>query len=629
MKDIAIVVVAFNRPLALKRLLHSVSQAIYSTENIPLYICIDASKDASHKEVVQLAEAFSWKLGVKTIIKQPTPLGLKDHVLICGDLVKEHEAVIVLEDDLYVSPYFYAYAQKAANFYTNEDKVAGISLFTYEYDESAFYPFEPLTDESDVHFIQVPSSWGQLWTQKQWFNFKSWLESERDNTLINLPAYAQIWGAHSWKKYAMSYLIDTGRYFVFPNTSYTANFEEKGTNSSQTGYFISKLELTAAPKTYQVFQASKSVYDAYFEMTSLCLNQWNPEVSTYDYTIDLKGQKPQEHLQTPYILTSKKGKNPIHTFAATLRPLEQNIALSLEGTDLGLYRKEDVNEGISSKKFQHYLPTAFIREVQANAQQTISFDIVIPVLQLDEKALQKSIQSIAQQSNTFDIILVCTKATFESVSAFLPTGQAGAKANQINSKVISSKHVQLTELLRDGFLQGNSRIQTWIHQGSTFTKDAFYKVAQVSTSFPTTSWWGSLDEAVPTHSYETLNTASLRWSMSVIKKIQESGQWERTQGQFFRRELLDRKSSAHEASMFVFPENTPLSIIALHLICKKKMPNKNASKRERTPGIINSIPYYFFKKNIPFVRTIYREMHHLPPVIRFDYTYNTFYLENY
>ena len=88
MKDIAIVVVAFNRPLALKRLLHSLSQAIYPTENIPLYICIDASKDANNQEVIQIAKAFSWELGVKTIIKQPIPLGLKDHVLICGDLVK-------------------------------------------------------------------------------------------------------------------------------------------------------------------------------------------------------------------------------------------------------------------------------------------------------------------------------------------------------------------------------------------------------------------------------------------------------------------------------------------------------------------------------------------------------------
>lgn len=617
MKDIAIVVVAFNRPLALKRLLHSLSQAIYPTENIPLYICIDASKDANNQEVIQIAKAFSWKLGVKTVLKQPTPLGLKDHILICGDLVKEHEAVIVLEDDLYVSPHFYAYAQKAANFYTKEDKVAGISLFTYEYDESAFYPFEPLTDESDVHFIQVPSSWGQLWTATQWTNFRAWLLTQSDTSLLNLPNYAKAWGDHSWKKYAMSYLINTKRYFVFPNTSFTVNFEEIGTNSTQTGLFLSKMQLSKSEPTFQTLEASKSLYDAYFELLPSCLNQWNPELKEFDYAVDIKGQKPLDHLTEPFVLTSKKGKNPLVTFATSFRPMEQNIALSLKGKGIALYNKDDLIDTTASNNLLNYLPTSLVHEIMQNSEQLISFDIVIPILQLDEKALQKSIQSIVQQSSTFAIILVCSKATFESVSAF-------AKARNTLLKVVCSDSVELSKLVFDGLSQGKSMIQTWIYQGSTFTKEAFFRIAQASITFPTTSWWRGLDESYKKLDYIHVNTAHLRWTSSQIHKLKTAKRWECTQGHFYRRNLLSGIKKAQDASDLLFPNNAVVTVIALYIVKKPKEQNHNIPV-----PFLARIPYFLFKKNLPFFRTIYREMNHLNPIIRLDFKHDMMYLENY
>lgn len=619
MKDIAIVVVAFNRPLALKRLLHSISQATYTATAIPLYICIDASHDDNSTEVLQIAEAFSWTHGTKNIRKQPTHIGLKDHILKCGDLVSTHDAIIVLEDDLYVSPHFYTYAQKAANFYTEDDKVAGISLFTYEYDESAFYPFEPLTDESDVHFIQVPSSWGQLWTYKQWFAFKSWMESKSDTPLSKLPTYAQAWGAHSWKKYAMSYLIDTDRYFVFPNTSYTVNFEEKGTNSSQTGLFISKMELTEAPKMLQSFTASRSVYDAYFEMIPHCMNLWNPQLKQHDYTVDLKGQKPQEHIFTPLVLTSRKGERPIVSFAATLHPLEQNIALSLEGYILGLYPKDTIAQTTSSNMLLHYLPLQLLKETQQYALQTVTFDVVIPVLQLDQLALQKSIQSIATQTNPFEIIVMCPKVSFGDVSAF-------AKASKTPFKVISSESNELSKLVFEGLSQGTSMIQTWIHQGNTFTKDAFYRIAQACTTFPTTSWWSGLDASYENTEYLNINTASLRWSSTQINQLRKEKQWERTQGHFYRSNVF-QVSSLHETNALLFPEDVPLTVIALPLVVKHNI--QSSSNHKTSLGFFNRIPLYFFTKNVPFFRTIYREMNHLPPIIRLDLTHDTFYFENY
>ena len=103
--DIAIVVVAYNRPDSLNRLLDSLTKVNYEGHNVPLIISIDYSgKD----DVYLAAEAFEWKFGEKKIIRHPENLGLKKHVLSCGDLVKDYDAVIILEDDLLVSPGMYA-----------------------------------------------------------------------------------------------------------------------------------------------------------------------------------------------------------------------------------------------------------------------------------------------------------------------------------------------------------------------------------------------------------------------------------------------------------------------------------------------------------------------------------------
>ena len=113
--DIAIVVVAYNRPHALNRLLSSIKQADYSGySNIQLIISIDFS---GNDDCFVLADSFEWEWGKKEIVRHPENLGLKKHILLCGDISEQHDGVIILEDDLFVSPAFYDYAQQAYLFY--------------------------------------------------------------------------------------------------------------------------------------------------------------------------------------------------------------------------------------------------------------------------------------------------------------------------------------------------------------------------------------------------------------------------------------------------------------------------------------------------------------------------------
>ncbi|MFT5779510.1 MAG: hypothetical protein ACI837_002469, partial [Crocinitomicaceae bacterium] len=158
MSNPAIIVVAYNRPASLLRLLTSIANGNYLVKKIPLHISIDRS---DVKEVGEIANDFDWEHGEKIVQISEDRLGLKNHILQCGELTESYGAIIMLEDDLLVSPNFYEYARKGLDFYSDEIKVAGISLYSYEVAESCGYPFSAIKDQSDVYFMQIASSWGQ------------------------------------------------------------------------------------------------------------------------------------------------------------------------------------------------------------------------------------------------------------------------------------------------------------------------------------------------------------------------------------------------------------------------------------------------------------------------------------
>src|SRR5690606_11898173 len=133
-----IIVIGYNRPKSLQRLLTSLSKAHYPEGNIRLVISLDNSGTL---EPLRLAEAYDWPYGEKRVIHHEQRLGLRNHVLACGDLTEEYGDVLVLEDDLFVSPYFYEYTARALAFYENEPRVAGISLYSQQFNQTANLPF--------------------------------------------------------------------------------------------------------------------------------------------------------------------------------------------------------------------------------------------------------------------------------------------------------------------------------------------------------------------------------------------------------------------------------------------------------------------------------------------------------
>jgi len=344
----AIVVVAFNRPLSLQRLLTSLQQASYPSDDIPLIISIDKSEV---DEVYKIANDFDWPHGQKEIVKYEERLGLRQHVLKCGDFAEEYEQIIVLEDDLFASPYFYQFAQEGIEYYKNDESIAGISLYSYQLTESSLTSFHPLDDGYDVYFMQYPSSWGQCWTRDQWRRFREW---DRNNTLKEdaLPCYMNAWKNNSWKKQFAYYLKKTNQYFVYPKVSFTTNFGDKGTNNPyDLDIYQVPLQLSKPALSFIDMDKSLSKYDIHFELEVDSVKEIIPELKAYDLEIDLFGTKDLKEIDKEYVLTSKNARNYVKCYGDRMHPMLLNIIYNIYGSKVFLCNRTDVLNDIKKGSF--------------------------------------------------------------------------------------------------------------------------------------------------------------------------------------------------------------------------------------------------------------------------------------
>lgn len=344
MKDIPIIIATHSRPKSLERLLISVQKASY-----PFYVKLIISIDGGYDpEVRKVAEIFRWRHGEKQIIVHPKNLGLKEHILYCGDMSIQHDGAIILEDDLYVSENFYIYALQAAVKYESEDKIAGISLYSHRYNETAQLPFIPLNDESDVYFLEYASSWGQCWLKNQWLGFRNWYEVNGKEKIKNnsrLPLNISLWPESSWKKYFILYLADTGRFFVFPREGLTTNFCEPGQHYLKKEYFLQvPLSRNKQQFIFKDFKDSYAVYDVFFEILPEKIKLLCSDIDEYDFETDLYGMKDLDAISKPYILSVKKCFTAVKTYALELKPMELNIIENIPGGEISLAKKDNFSD---------------------------------------------------------------------------------------------------------------------------------------------------------------------------------------------------------------------------------------------------------------------------------------------
>ena len=355
----AIVVVAYNRPVALRRLLGSLAM-LQGAASVLLVISIDAGGQ-QFEQVLAVAEQFSWLFGEKRIIVRERPLGLIGHVFACGDLVDEFGSIILLEDDLFVSPMAYRYASAALDFYGDDPRLAGISLNSLWFHGITHEPFTPYLDDGDAFFMQVAWFQGQAYTHKQWAGFREWRETapSTGSTMLSNSGQAvpqilpndkmhelfQTFPPTDWFPLKTKYLVQTNRFYVFPRESLTTNFGDSGTHVRGTTFFQVPLQTRRAEFRLQTFDEAVAVYDSFQEMLSTRLNSLTSQFAKYDFTVDLHGTRSLVNSPTEFVLTTQTIRNPLATFGMVLRPLLANVIHNQPGTGISFGRTADLDLG--------------------------------------------------------------------------------------------------------------------------------------------------------------------------------------------------------------------------------------------------------------------------------------------
>ncbi len=322
-----IVVVCYNRPWALMRLLNSLLHASYSNLSVNLVISIDGGGENFHT-MNEIANQFKW-FGKKRIIANEKNLGLRQHVINCGNLTQEYDSIIILEEDCSVSVDFYQFACQALSYYQDDVKIAGISLYNYSYFESIGVPFTPLYDGYDAYFVQIPSSLGQVWSKRHWNGFADYMKGKPEiNSSDLLPEGVKAWPETSWKKYFYKYIVEKDLYFVYPQISYSTNFGDIGTHfSSATQNYQVRLSSCLHTKEYNFidFKISLNKYDGFFEILPKSLIEMGANIDL-DTCIDLNGAKRLDLYKNRYALSIKDYSKPIKSYNNDLIPIPLNIS---------------------------------------------------------------------------------------------------------------------------------------------------------------------------------------------------------------------------------------------------------------------------------------------------------------
>lgn len=334
-KQIAIVAVGYNRLGAVARLTKSLLAAHYDRK-VDLWFSFDHSDVQG--ELVRFADDVVWTHGEKYVRAFGQRQGLRQHVLSCGDLTESYDAVVVLEDDLEVSPHFFGYVMQALDAYGSDPCVAGISLYKHLFHPGVNRPFEPENNGADVFAMQFAMSWGQCWTKGMWRGFREWYAGNSAKDLAEgglLPGYVARWNEKSWLKYYMRYIVETDKYFIYPQVSLTTNSSAAGEHrdSACDDY---QVPLLRGAKDFAMPPLDSLVrYDVFFERQDLA--------SAYleglggSAVFDLYGSRPDCGGGDYLISTAVRPLKIVDELAMSSRPIETNLYDPVPGTGIRVY----------------------------------------------------------------------------------------------------------------------------------------------------------------------------------------------------------------------------------------------------------------------------------------------------
>ncbi len=174
---------AFNRPDHTRQTLAALRTSPLA-QNSDLIVFVDGPRVPEEARLTgEVADIVAETTGFRSVklIRQNTNLGLAKSVIDgVTKILDEHERVIVLEDDIVVSPPFLEFMNRSLATLECTDQVASVSGFS-----------EPIPNMPEAYFLRKGGSWGwatwrRVWNQVQWDGLSLLSELESSGRLEGL-----------------------------------------------------------------------------------------------------------------------------------------------------------------------------------------------------------------------------------------------------------------------------------------------------------------------------------------------------------------------------------------------------------------------------------------------------------
>jgi hypothetical protein len=241
MKNSAIVVFSYDRPVHLDKCLDSLTTANKADE-IPIYIVVDGCNDPlkikSNNECFKISEKYTSKKKNIKIIKRISNYGLRNNIIeTCDELFKKFEYLIVLEDDLIASNTILAYFEWGQKFF-KEKYLGQVSAFNY-----SDFPSEDDIRGGDktiknTYLFSRPLSWGwmcssEIWQSLDWNlkpNKEEWnfISKRGGEDLRRMYHYHEKDKISSWYIIFCINIILKNKLTLFPDVSLVKNIGHDG-----------------------------------------------------------------------------------------------------------------------------------------------------------------------------------------------------------------------------------------------------------------------------------------------------------------------------------------------------------------------------------------------------------------
>ena len=244
-----IVIFTYNRPSHLNELFKTLEKNDESKKS-DVFIYIDRyeneiDKDAN-EQVLKISDK-NWKFKSKKIIYRDEHIGLKANILTgISEILENFEKIIVLEDDLLVSPYFLKFMNESLEKYKNNKEVWHVSGYSMD---------TLLNDKRSTYFTSEMNCWGWGTWQDRWiniqdnlinkvsqlspkevknFNFYGKNKNNLNQLLLNEEKKISTWAIFWYQTIFLN-----GGLCLNPSKSFVQNngFDGKGANKSSSNFY--------------------------------------------------------------------------------------------------------------------------------------------------------------------------------------------------------------------------------------------------------------------------------------------------------------------------------------------------------------------------------------------------------